>query len=61
MSKENLTAKVIADTESESGLSLVFPQEVFDKLGWDEGDIIDWSISNGAIKLTNKTKEESDD
>lgn len=58
MSKENLTAKVVADNQSESGLSLVFPQEVFDKLGWEEGDVIDWIVSNGTIKLVNKTKEE---
>lgn len=33
-------AKVINDPESETGLSLQFNEDVFDKLGWQVGDDI---------------------
>lgn len=44
-------AKVINDPESETGLSLQFNEDVFDKLGWQVGDDIKW------VMLVNKSKE----
>lgn len=48
-------AKVVKDPESESGLSLVFPEEVMKELDWKEGDELTIKIdTNGKIIVSKK-------
>jgi bifunctional DNA-binding transcriptional regulator/antitoxin component of YhaV-PrlF toxin-antitoxin module len=39
--------------EDENGdLFLVFPDELIEELGWEEGDVLDWSFKFGGIVLS---------
>lgn len=39
--------------EDENGeLFIVFPDEIIDDLGWQEGDIIDWQIKGNGFVLS---------
>lgn len=51
-------AKVIKDENSESGISLKFPEGLVESLNWQEGDIIEWSFSENKAVLINKTYNE---
>lgn len=44
-------AKVVEDSSSESGLSLVFPEGVLEELGWKEGDELKWSVFPEGVVL----------
>lgn len=44
-------AKVVEDSSSESGLSLVFPEGALEELGWKEGDQLTWSVSSEGVVL----------
>lgn len=52
------TFEVIAQEDPDTGeVYLPFPQELLDKLGWKEGDTLDWTQStNGAWILTKLNK-----
>lgn len=50
-------AKVINDPESETGLSLQFNEDVFDKLGQQVDDDIKWIVTAKEVMLVNKSKE----
>lgn len=52
--------KVVEDSSSESGLSLVFPAGVLEELGWKEGDQLTWSVSSEGVvleKVVSKNQE----
>lgn len=51
------TARVINDPESETGLSLKFNEDIFDKLGWKVGDDIRWIVAANKVMLVNKSEE----
>lgn len=39
--------------EDENGeLFIVFPEEVIEELGWQEGDILNWDVRGEGIVLT---------
>ncbi|MDI6976162.1 hypothetical protein [Serratia sp. Se-RSBMAAmG] len=48
-------AKVVEDADSESGLSLVFPEEALEELGWKEGDDLTWSVGPEGVVVLEKT------
>ena len=50
-------AKVINAPESETGLSLQFNEDVFDKLGQQVDDDIKWIVTAKEVMLVNKSKE----
>jgi hypothetical protein len=51
---DNVTYEVITQEDPETGdLILPIPQEMLDKLGWKEGDQLEWSpTSNGSWLLS---------
>lgn len=54
MSKEQISYEVMTSEDPESGdLLLPIPQELLDKMGWKEGDILNWdSDEQGRWVLT---------
>lgn len=41
------TAQVVEQDDGE--LALVFPADLLEKMGWAEGDIIDWQVTDQGI------------
>ena len=39
------------ETDEEGNLLLAFPEELLEAMSWEEGTMIDWSVSPGAITL----------
>lgn len=53
-------AKVVEDSSSESGLSLVFPEGALEELGWKEGDELKWSVFPEGVVLEKAEAQEND-
>ena len=50
---KQLRGKFVADPESESGLSSVFPEGVLEELGWNVGDDVNIDINEkGQIVIS---------
>lgn len=58
MTEQKWTLNV--ETDPETGeLILSFPDELLESLGWQEGDVLDWSINeDGTVTMVRVTEEQ---
>jgi hypothetical protein len=55
---ENVTFEVLTQEDTETGdLLLPIPQELLDKLGWAEGDVLEWKQTNDDAWLLSKAEK----
>ena len=58
MIEENDRWTLTPEEDTETGeLILTFPPELLEKVGWQEGDTLNWSVhDDGSVYLTKKEK-----